>query len=126
MPKIICLYKESSLNQREKKQQYISYYLDLSILENLDILRNWPLDNNIKGIVHHTYKQATILARDILGIVLNTRIHNFVAILDDDKIEIENEIEEQPAKLQRNNNLQITESIFISAAATEINAWDKF
>ncbi|CAG8725163.1 9636_t:CDS:2, partial [Cetraspora pellucida] len=85
-----------------------------SILENLNVLRNWPLDNNIKRIVHHAYKQATALARNILGMVLNTRVYDFITIPDDD----ENEIGEQYTELQRDDNLQ-TESIFISMAATE-------
>ncbi|CAG8783047.1 9988_t:CDS:2, partial [Racocetra fulgida] len=105
---------------------YISHYSDSSVVENLDVLRSWPLDDDIKGIIHHAYKQATALARDVLGMVLNTQIHDFVAFPNDDKVEVENEIEEQSAELQRDENLQITESIFISTAASEVNAWDKF
>ncbi|CAG8732025.1 23627_t:CDS:2 [Cetraspora pellucida] len=95
---------------------YISHYSDLNVLENLNVLQNWLLDNNIKKIVHHAYKQAIVLARDILKMILNTWIYNFITISNNDK----NEIREQPTELQRNNNLQ-TESIFISIAAAEVS-----
>ncbi|CAG8820447.1 372_t:CDS:2, partial [Racocetra fulgida] len=85
-----------------------------------------PLDDDIKGIIHYAYKQAIVLARDILGMVLNTQIHDFVAFPNDDKVEVENEIEEQSAELQRDKNLQITESIFISMAASELEEEEDF
>ncbi|CAG8763854.1 9478_t:CDS:2, partial [Cetraspora pellucida] len=126
-PKIACLYKaysSGSLKSERKKTTgvgYISYYSDLSVLENLDVLQNWSLDNDIKKIVHHAYKQATALARDVLEMVLNTQVYDFITIPDDN----ENEIKEQHTELQSDDNLQ-TESIFISMAATEVNTWDKF
>ncbi|CAG8544096.1 9763_t:CDS:2 [Dentiscutata heterogama] len=107
-PKIACLYKAYFLgslkSEREKTTGigYISHYSDSSVVENLD--------------------QATALARNILGMVLNTQIHDSVAFPNNDKVEIENEIEEQSAELQRDKNLQITKSIFISIAASEVNA----
>ncbi|KAF0536868.1 hypothetical protein F8M41_009002 [Gigaspora margarita] len=43
---------------------------------------------------------------------------------EEENLEVENKIE-QPANLQGVNNLQETESIYISATATEVNTWDK-
>ncbi|CAG8775030.1 7779_t:CDS:2, partial [Gigaspora rosea] len=132
-PKIACLYKAyspGSLKSDKEKTTgvgYISHYSDSSVVENLDVLRNWPSNDDIKGIVHHAYKQATALARDILGMVINTRVHDFTIISDDDEVEIENknETESRPAELQNDDSLQIAEGI-ISIAATEVNTWDKF
>ncbi|CAG8814760.1 10131_t:CDS:2, partial [Gigaspora rosea] len=64
-PKIACLYKaysSGSLKSDKEKTTgigYISHYSDSSVVENLDVLWNWPSDDDIKGIVHHAYKQAT-------------------------------------------------------------------
>ncbi|CAG8804406.1 19942_t:CDS:2, partial [Cetraspora pellucida] len=59
---------QALLSQKEKKQQilvnYISHYSDSSVLENHNVLQNWPLNNNIKKIVHHAYKQPIALARN--------------------------------------------------------------
>ncbi|CAG8559008.1 22567_t:CDS:2, partial [Gigaspora rosea] len=66
VPKIACLYKaysSGSLKLEKEKTTgvgYISHYSDSSITENLEILRDWPSDDDIKGAINHAYKQATI------------------------------------------------------------------
>ncbi|CAG8708080.1 4410_t:CDS:2, partial [Gigaspora rosea] len=85
-PKIACLYKAYS-SGTHKPDEKKTTSIDSSIVENLDSLWNWPSDNNIKRIGHHAYKQATSLARNILGIVLNTQVHDLVIISDDDEVE---------------------------------------
>ncbi|CAG8593895.1 19603_t:CDS:2, partial [Gigaspora rosea] len=133
-PKIACMYKAYSSgsfrSEREKMTGvgYISHYSDSSIVENLEVLRNWPSDDEIRLAIHYAYEQATALAKDVLGMVISTQIRDPMIILEDEEedLEIENENEiEQPANLQRFGGLQEAESIFISEAAAEVNTWDK-
>ncbi|CAG8760726.1 17212_t:CDS:2, partial [Gigaspora rosea] len=131
-PKIACMYKAYSLGslklEREKMTGagYISHYSDSSVAENLEVLRNWPSDNEIRLAILYAYEQATALAKDVLGIMINTQIHGLMTISEDEKenLEVESKIE-RPANLQGVNSLQETKSIYISAAATEVNTWDK-
>ncbi|CAG8705599.1 7230_t:CDS:2, partial [Gigaspora rosea] len=101
-----CIRPSSGSLRTEKEKTtstgYISYYSDSSITKNLEILRDWPSDDDIKGAINHAYEQATALAKDVLGIVLNTKICS----------------SQESSSLQANN-------IFISAAAMEVNTWDR-
>ncbi|CAG8736036.1 12297_t:CDS:2, partial [Gigaspora rosea] len=46
---------------------YLFFYS--SITENLEILRNWPSDDDIKRVINHAYEQATALAKNVLGMI---------------------------------------------------------
>ncbi|KAF0517624.1 hypothetical protein F8M41_016890 [Gigaspora margarita] len=91
-------------------------------LKNLEVLRNWLSDDEIRLAIHYVYEQATALAKDVFGIVISTQIRDSMIILEDEEkvLEIENEIE-QPANLQGFSDLQEAESIFITEAAVEVN-----
>ncbi|CAG8643865.1 2543_t:CDS:2, partial [Gigaspora rosea] len=65
-------YSSGSLRSEKEKTMgvgYISHYSDSSITENLEILRDWPSDDDIKGAINHAYEQATALAKDVLGMI---------------------------------------------------------
>ncbi|CAG8600083.1 16016_t:CDS:2 [Dentiscutata heterogama] len=38
-------------------------------MENLEILQDWPSNNDIKGAINHAYEQATALAKDVFGMI---------------------------------------------------------
>ncbi|CAG8743464.1 4257_t:CDS:2, partial [Dentiscutata erythropus] len=78
----------------------------------------------IRVAIHYTYKQATTLAKDVLGMMINTQICGLTTISKDKKdLEIENEI--KSTNLQKVKSLQENKSIFISVAVTEVNNWNK-
>ncbi|CAG8785693.1 15902_t:CDS:2, partial [Cetraspora pellucida] len=100
-------------------------------MENLEILRDWPSNNDIKGAINYAYEQASALAKDILGMVLNTKIRSFITIIKESEPKIRNKTENQLIDSHEFNSSQESSSsqsnnIFISAAATEIEEEDCF
>ncbi|CAI2182864.1 4478_t:CDS:2 [Funneliformis geosporum] len=72
--------------------------------KDLKQLKKYPDDDHIKGIIHKAYKQATALAKDILGMIIS------------DNIAFQPEIF---TKFENTNNL------YISFAAKEIKKREK-
>ncbi|CAG8673978.1 17861_t:CDS:1, partial [Racocetra fulgida] len=106
---------------------YILHYSDLSVAKNLEVLQNWPSDDNIKVAIHYAYEQATALAKDILDMVINAQVCGFITVSKDEEVdpEVANKIDKQLDNLQRSDSLQETENICIFAAAVEVNMWNK-
>ncbi|CAG8720816.1 15233_t:CDS:2 [Gigaspora rosea] len=127
-PKIACMYKAySSGSPKLEKEKttgvdYISHYSDSNIAKNLEVLQNWLSDDKIRLAIHYAYKQATALAKDVLGMMMNTQIHGLITILEDEEesLEVENEIK-QPANLQEVNSLQETKKIDVDVDTGVLN-----
>ncbi|CAG8794298.1 12322_t:CDS:2, partial [Dentiscutata erythropus] len=76
--------------------------------------------------INHAYEQVTALAKDVLGMMLTTKICSFITIMKESKTEIRNETKNQLIDLQEFNDSQKSSSsqsdnFFISVAATEVN-----